>query len=124
VAKAASDKLAEDPNQAQYIAVYGSANGGKALDDQQQSQLADAINATLPSSSKASAVTGDTVRDEQSKSIKDSLGFIQPLILIFAIIALFVGSFIIANTFSMIVRESMRGYALLRSVGASPRRCS
>ncbi|MCI2149538.1 ABC transporter permease [Bifidobacterium crudilactis] len=120
VAKAASDKLAEDPNQAQYIAVYGSANDGKALDDQQQSQLADAINATLPSSSKASAVTGDTVRDEQSKSIKDSLGFIQPLILIFAIIALFVGSFIIANTFSMIVRESMRGYALLRSVGASP----
>jgi putative ABC transport system permease protein len=118
--KPASDKLAEDPNQAQYIAVYGSANGGKALDDQQQSQLADAINATLPSSSKASAVTGDTVRDEQSKSIKDSLGFIQPLILIFAIIALFVGSFIIANTFSMIVRESMRGYALLRSVGASP----
>ena len=35
-------------------------------------------------------------------------------------IALFVGSFIIANTFSMIVRESMRGYALLRSIGASP----
>lgn len=35
-------------------------------------------------------------------------------------IALFVGAFIIANTFTMIVRDSMRGYALLRSVGASP----
>lgn len=42
------------------------------------------------------------------------------MILIFAVIALFVGSFIIANTFSMIVRESMRGYAVLRSIGASP----
>ncbi|MCI1636049.1 ABC transporter permease [Bifidobacterium sp.] len=120
VAKAASDKLAENPDETQYIAVYGSANGGKALDAQQQSTLADAIDKSLPSSSKASAVTGDTVRDEQSQSVKDSLGFIQPLILIFAVIALFVGSFIIANTFSMIVRESMRGYALLRSVGASP----
>jgi putative ABC transport system permease protein len=120
VAKAASDKLVEDPTQTQYIAVYGSANGGKGLDDQQQQSLANAIDDALPSSSKASAVTGDTIRDEQSQSVKDSLGFIQPLILIFAIIALFVGSFIIANTFSMIVRESMRGYALLRSVGASP----
>ena len=57
---------------------------------------------------------------ESTKSTQDALGFIQPLILIFAVIALFVGSFIIANTFSMIVRESMRGYALLRSIGASP----
>lgn len=120
VAKASSDALAEDPNVTQYIAVYGSANGGAALDAAQQSALADTINNALPASSKARAVTGDTIRDEQSQSVKDSLGFIQPLILIFAIIALFVGSFIIANTFSMIVRESMRGYALLRSVGASP----
>lgn len=65
-------------------------------------------------------MTGDSVRDDATKSIQDQLGFIQPLILIFAAIALFVGAFIIANTFTMIVRESMRGYALLRSVGASP----
>lgn len=65
-------------------------------------------------------MTGDSVRDDETKSIQDQLGFIQPLILIFAAIALFVGAFIIANTFTMIVRESMRGYALLRSVGASP----
>ena len=69
---------------------------------------------------KRQAITGDEYRDESTKSTQDALGFIQPLILIFAVIALFVGSFIIANTFSMIVRESMRGYALLRSIGASP----
>ncbi|RSX52700.1 ABC transporter permease [Bifidobacterium callimiconis] len=104
----------------QYIGVYGSGNKGQPLTNDQQRALADRINKALPAGSKATAITGDQLRDEYSQSIKDMLGFIQPLILIFAVIALFVGSFIIANTFSMIVRESMRGYALLRSVGASP----
>ncbi|MFT9392646.1 ABC transporter permease [Bifidobacterium sp.] len=102
------------------IGLYGNANHGNALTQQQQQQLADKVNAAIPSGSKATAITGDEMRDEKTKSTQDSLGFIQPMILIFALIALFVGSFIIANTFSMIVRESMRGYALLRSVGASP----
>ena len=105
--------------QTQSIGVYGSANGNKPLNATQQRELADRINKALPHSSKAHAITGDQMRDESSKSSKEMLGFIQPLILIFAVIALFVGSFIIANTFSMIVRESMRGYALLRSIGAS-----
>ena len=105
--------------QTQNIGVYGSANSGSPLTASQQQELADRINKALPRSSKAHAITGDQMRDESSKSSKEMLGFIQPLILIFAVIALFVGSFIIANTFSMIVRESMRGYALLRSIGAS-----
>ncbi|NEG54425.1 ABC transporter permease [Bifidobacterium platyrrhinorum] len=104
----------------QYITVYGSADGGGPLNDAQQRELAARVRKALPKGSKATAITGDRLRDEYSRSIKDQLGFIQPLILIFGVIALFVGSFIIANTFSMIVRESMRGYALLRSVGASP----
>ncbi|TPF94658.1 ABC transporter permease [Bifidobacterium sp. UTBIF-78] len=105
---------------ARYLSVYGSANGGRPLSVEQQQALADRINAALPKDSKAKAVTGQSVRDDNAESTKKALGFVQPLILIFAVIALFVGSFIIANTFSMIVRESMRGYALLRSIGASP----
>ena len=103
-----------------YIRVYGSANGGAALSEAQQRTLAARIDKVLPADAHAHAVTGQSIRDDNAKSTKEALGFIQPLILIFAVIALFVGSFIIANTFSMIVRESMRGYALLRSVGASP----
>ncbi|KAE8129164.1 MULTISPECIES: ABC transporter permease [Bifidobacterium] len=110
---------APDPNTSALIGVYG--NASTPLSNQAQQQLADNINKALPAGSRAHAVTGDEVRKEATKSIQDAMGFIQPLILIFAIIALFVGSFIIANTFAMIVRESMRGYALLRSVGASPR---
>lgn len=101
-----------------YIGVYG--NSTTPLDDAQQQQLADKINKALPRSDHAYAITGDSMRADATKSTQDELGFVQPLILIFAVIALFVGSFIIANTFSMIVRESMRGYALLRSIGASP----
>lgn len=102
------------------IGVYGSADGGAPLSVEQQQTLVDRINKVLPADAKAHAVTGQQVRDDSAAATKKALGFIQPLILIFAIIALFVGSFIIANTFSMIVRESMRRYALLRSVGASP----
>lgn len=108
----------EDTSSVQFIGVYGSKT--TPLDEAAQQQLADRINQELPKSANAHAVTGDSVRDDATKSIQDQLGFIQPLILIFAAIALFVGAFIIANTFTMIVRESMRGYALLRSVGASP----
>ena len=117
-AKEQANKQSDDPDKTALISVYG--NKTMPLDDNAQQQLADRINKALPRSAKAHAITGDEYRDESTKSTQDALGFIQPLILIFAVIALFVGSFIIANTFSMIVRESMRGYALLRSIGASP----
>ena len=113
-----ANKTAQTPDTTSMIGVYGDL--GNPLNTEQQQQLADRINAELPKSAKAHAITGDDERAEETKSTQDALGFVQPLILIFAVIALFVGSFIIANTFSMIVRESMRGYALLRSVGASP----
>lgn len=110
----------DTPGYTSLITVYGNKNGGSALSAADQKELADAINAALPSSSNANAVTGDDFREQSTKNVRDQMGFMQSLILVFAVIALFVGSFIIANTFTMIVRESMRGYALLRSVGASP----
>lgn len=108
------------------ITVYGTGSKGRPLTDSQQKALAKRVNAMLDAKSsnkgktKAAAITGDALRAEQKDGINSMMGFIQPMILIFAFIALFVGTFIIANTFSMIVRESMRRYALLRSVGASP----
>ena len=42
-------------------------------------------------------------------------------LLIFAFIALFVGSFVIFNTFSITVAQRLRELALLRAVGASRR---
>ena len=77
-----------------------------------------------PSSSGADAhaevITGDAMRAEAIASVLTLLGFITTFLLVFAGISLFVGAFIIANTFSMWVRQRMREFALLRAVGASP----
>ena len=118
LAKMYATQQSDDPDKTDQIGIYG--NLKPPLDEQAQQELADRINKALPAGSKAHAITGNQLRDESTQSTQEALGFVQPLILIFAVIALFVGSFIIANTFSMIVRESMRGYALLRSIGASP----
>jgi putative ABC transport system permease protein len=93
------------------IAVY--ANSGVS-----QQQLVQHVNAALPA--QARAVTGDSIRADTTSSIDKALGFVSTFLLVFAGIALFVGAFIIANTFTMSVRERMREFALLRAVGASP----
>lgn len=66
------------------------------------------------------AVTGEQVAQESKDAIADVLGFVTTFLLVFAAVALFVGAFIIANTFAMSVRQRMREFALLRAVGASP----
>ena len=56
---------------------------------------------------------------EQPDDIKDNLSFFNTFLLVFALVALFVGSFIIYNTFSIIVAQRGRELALLRALGAS-----
>ena len=68
----------------------------------------------------AEALTGDALRAEARTDIEGQLGFVQTFMLVFAGISLFVGAFIISNTFSMSVRQRMREFALLRALGASP----
>ena len=57
---------------------------------------------------------------EQNKTIESQLGFIQTFLMVFVVIAMFVGSFIIMNSFAMSVRQRVKEFALLRAVGASP----
>ena len=66
------------------------------------------------------AVTTDQLTQESDDAISEGLGFFKTFLLVFAFIALFVGAFIISNTFAMSVRERMREFALLRAIGASP----
>ncbi|WP_327177513.1 ABC transporter permease [Streptomyces sp. NBC_01335] len=69
----------------------------------------------------ADARTGKALADEQAKQIEDGLGNLDTILLVFAGIALFVGVFLIANTFSMLIAQRTRELALMRAVGASRR---
>ena len=69
----------------------------------------------------AEVVTGQTVQNEQTSSVDKALSFFSTALLVFALIALFVGAFTIFNTFSIIVGQRTRELALLRAVGASRR---
>ena len=82
-------------------------------------QLKAAIAKVLPP--KVEVVTGQTVANEATTSINQALGFFSTALLVFAFISLFVGSFTIFNTFSIIVGQRTRELALLRILGASRR---
>ncbi len=82
-------------------------------------RLQHAIARVLPRD--AEVVTGQTVARENTNSINQALGFFSTALLVFAFISLFVGSFTIFNTFSIIVGQRARELALLRILGASRR---
>jgi putative ABC transport system permease protein len=63
--------------------------------------------------------TGKEEAASQSKDIRDNLGFLKTALLAFAGISLFVGAFIIFNTFSITVAQRAREFGLLRTLGAS-----
>jgi putative ABC transport system permease protein len=67
------------------------------------------------------AKTGTQVRDADSHGVASALSFITYVLLGFGIVALLVGTFIIYNTFSMIVAQRQRELALLRAIGADRR---
>jgi putative ABC transport system permease protein len=87
-----------------------------------QSELAGRVTAAgQVQAGKLKVQTGKDAADQQAKQITDGLQFFSAFLLIFAGIALVVGSFIILNTFSMLVAQRTRELALLRALGASRR---
>ena len=65
--------------------------------------------------------TGQAEAAKQSKDLSKNLGFLKTILLVFAGISLFVGSFIIFNSFSITVQQRIRELGLLRTIGASRR---
>jgi putative ABC transport system permease protein len=83
------------------------------------SELRDRIRAELGDGYRVR--TGEEAAAAQAGSFREFLSFFNNILLGFAGVALFVGVFLIVNTFSIIVAQRTRELALLRAIGASRR---
>ncbi|GAA2722588.1 MULTISPECIES: FtsX-like permease family protein [Streptomyces] len=91
----------------------------KAAAGTSQAALKTSLTKVLPKN--AEATTAKELADEQSRVIAQGMDGMRSVLLVFAGISLFVGIFIIANTFTMLVAQRTKELALLRAVGASRR---
>jgi putative ABC transport system permease protein len=66
-------------------------------------------------------VSGAEITEETQSAIGEQLGFITIFFLVFALIAVFVGAFVIYNSFTIVVAQRTREMALLRAIGARRR---
>ena len=107
-----AEDLVAEPGQVDAVAVVA-ANGVS------QQQVTDNIAKVLPAS--AEVLTGAAITAETQGDVKAGLSFFGTFLMVFALIALFVGAFIIFNTFSIIVAQRQKEMALLRALGASNR---
>jgi putative ABC transport system permease protein len=99
---------------------YYSAISVRAADGVSDETLRDRVAQAIPAADYE-VKTQAQVSEEAASDVEEGLSFINIFLLVFAGIALFVGSFIIFNTFSMLVAQRTRELALLRAVGASRR---
>ena len=86
-----------------------------AADGVSAEELVDHLNETF----EVEAESGEELAKEISDQISSALKFVNYFLIAFGLIALLVGTFIIANTFSMIVAQRTKEFALLRALGAS-----
>ena len=84
-----------------------------------QDELAANAQKLLPEGLEA--VTGHKVAKETQDTVGEVLNFLNIFLLVFAGIALVVGTFLIVNTFSILVAQRSRELALLRALGGSRR---
>ena len=75
------------------------------------------VQEVLPSGFQA--ITATDAAAEQTEQVSEGLGFLRTALLVFAFVALFVGAFVIFNTFNIVVTQRTRELGLLRALGAS-----
>ncbi|MEV0787772.1 FtsX-like permease family protein [Kribbella sp. NPDC050459] len=82
-------------------------------------QLVDAVRPILPEATQVR--TADEQAAEDAAGTTTFLNFLRTFLLVFAAIALFVGSFVIANSLAITIAQRTREFATLRTLGASRR---
>src|SRR5262245_10129785 len=100
-------------------------NGGGKFDtidvaaepDVSPDELKRRITKILPAGVEAK--TGEEAAADNAAQIKQALSFFNIALLVFAFIAVFVGIFLIFNTFQILISQRTRELALLRALGAT-----
>lgn len=110
---ASAQKLFGKPGTFDEIAVKAKAG---VSDTELRAQLEKALPSDV-----VETTTGTELADDQAEAIAASMSGLKQGLLVFAGISLFVGTFIIANTFTMLVTQRTKELALMRAVGASRR---
>jgi putative ABC transport system permease protein len=109
---ATATELLATPGQADAIAV--TADPGVS-----QADLAAAVQAAV--GHDVEVITGSTLIEEDQAAVAKDIKPFTVIMLVFAFVAVFVGAFIINNTFSITVAQRTRDMAMLRAIGASGR---
>ena len=68
---------------------------------------------------RVEVVTGEQQADDQVAQFSEGLSFINTILLVIGGVAVFVGAFLIQNTFRIIVAQRTRELALLRAIGST-----
>src|SRR5215213_1560759 len=90
-----------------------------AKDDVTPEQLARRIRPLLPASAQVKTASEQAASD--ADEVSGNLSFLHYFLLAFGGISLFVGAFVIFNTFSITVAQRVREFATLRTLGATRR---
>jgi putative ABC transport system permease protein len=98
----------------QYDAISVAAEEGVSEDE-----VVAAIAPALPESAEVVSATAQA--EEEADEVSEVASIFRYFLLAFAAIALFVGAFVIFNTFSITVAQRTREFATLRTIGASRR---
>ncbi|MFD8411459.1 ABC transporter permease [Streptomyces sp. NPDC059650] len=83
-------------------------------------ELAQRVGALLPAD-RAEATTATAKAGQQQVFVDTKTRSYSRLPMVFAAVSLFIGSFLIINTFTMLITRRSRGIALLRAIGATRR---
>jgi putative ABC transport system permease protein len=108
----AAQKLLD--REGEYDAISAAAKEGTSEDE-----LVQAIEPVLPQEAKVVSASAESA--EAQDEVSDFTSIFRYFLLTFAAIALFVGAFVIFNTFSITVAQRTREFATLRTIGASRR---
>ena len=90
-----------------------------AEDGVSEEQLTSRIRDVLPDG--VEAITGEAITKESQDAVQEGMSFFTTFMMIFAIVALLVGGFMIFNTFSITVAQRTRENGLFRALGATKR---